>query len=201
MQRRLVLLGFVIAFLVAPGAATAAPGVGDDYDCSETTEIPVVMSGDEVIRTENVSTPWYEHNEYVNQRQEKFIETYPLGEYEWLYSVGITATDEPICDSNQMAITVGVTDAERAREEFGDSFGGVELSIDEGEREVAFGGSELGSGDAEGSGDNTRTGASDEETDDPDEIDNEGDPLPGFGVLPVPIGLGTSLILLRDVRR
>ncbi len=107
------------------------PGLSEDYDCTETTEIPVTKSGGEIIRTKEVSTAWYEHKQYVNEQLDEFVDTYPLEEDDWLFFAGITATEETICDQLRMALKVQVTDEQRALDEFGDSYGGIELIIEE----------------------------------------------------------------------
>ena len=138
--RRSILAG-VFATMGAgllPTSAGAVPGVGDDFDCEDETEIVIAKRGDEAIETENVSTVWDEHRQYVESVRAAFPRDYPLEETDWLVSVGITAIDEEVCDMRQMALSLGVEDASRAYEELGDSYQGVPLVVQERGEAVAL---------------------------------------------------------------
>lgn len=197
------------AGLVVPATsigAAAVPGVGEDYDCDEQVEINTVVSGDEVVETENVSKAWYDNLEHVRSVRAEFDEEYPLQETEWLRSVGITAADAEVCGQSQMAISVGVNDTATAEAELGDTFRDVPLVIREQGEVHPAGGSgstaamEQDANGSEGGSEGEEGGAEDGNADDREDEPTD-DALPGFGLLAGATGLAGAAIALHRRHR
>lgn len=199
----------IVVITLVAGSATAAPGVDDDVDCADETEVDTVVSADEVVKTETVSTAWYQNTEYVREIREDFEAAYPVDETEWLNGIGITAIDEPVCERNQMAISLWVADEERADHELGDTYEEVPLVIEERGEDIIHPVAEVndvyvsmeGVYDASeaDADDSPQADADDSPENDAEDGDNTADEnaLPGFGVVPTIVGLTIAVLVAR----